>query len=135
MAEEAFWDRLKGAEILAFQAGFKLLSSNPKFVCWEPLHAIRGNRSHSSVSQEFDLLGHGSILPFNRCVIGVPVRVHIAPAMLSSVPFSSATFAAYFFRCCSGSGLAVSCSEASLLATRGWRSCGSLVLSARWLVR
>jgi hypothetical protein len=76
--------------------GSELLSSDPDFVCGKPLYAIRGKGSHFSVGQEFNLLGHGRILPFHRCMQGVPVRVLFALALLCcSVHSSSTTFAAH----------------------------------------
>ncbi len=66
---------------------FKLLSPDPESVCWNPLHAIWGKGSYLSVGQDLYFLGHGTVLPFHRCMLGVPVRVPFALALLRGVSF------------------------------------------------
>jgi hypothetical protein len=93
--------------------GSKLLSSNLDFVCGKPLHAIRGKGSHLSVGQELNLLGHGRVLPFNRCMLGVPVGVPTGLALRRSVSSHSATFGAHVWNCLSRACFAITCNPHS----------------------
>ena len=83
----------------------KLLSPDPDSVCWNPLHTIRGKGSYLSVGQDLYFLGHGTVLPFHRGMLGVPVRVPFTLALLRGMSSSAATFAANVHACCSGGGI------------------------------
>ncbi len=93
-----------GGRYLGFPS-FKLLSPDPDSVCWNPLHTIRGKGSYLSVGQYLYFLGHGTALPFHRCMLGVPVRVPFTLALRRGVSFPAATFAANVHACCSGGGI------------------------------
>ncbi len=138
--------------------GLQLFSSDPEFIVGQPLYTFRGKGSQVSVGQVPYLLGYGGILPLNRALLGVPIRVPFTETLLRSVTFPSAPIAAqntcFCSRCSWGVEVFVRVEtvllanrvrveavllanwvrvKAVLLANRGSMACGLLSLSTRSL--